>query len=117
MTRSNGSRPPHAAAIDARPAQPRAAKTPHPRTDALAILNNLRHTLTDNNGIAILATVITERIRHPELLAHFRQRIDEPRWQRLRDALSRGRQAGQIPAASTSAPRSASSPDPSTPTA
>lgn len=87
-----------AATIDAMPAQPLPLKTAHPRADALAILNNLRHILTRNNGIAILATVITERTRHPELLAHFRQRIDEPRRQRLREALSRGRHAGQIPA-------------------
>jgi AcrR family transcriptional regulator len=87
-----------AASIDAMPTQPIPENTAHPWADALAILDNLRLTLTQHNGLAVLATVITERTRHPELLAHFRKRIDEPRQEHLREALSRGRQAGQIPA-------------------
>src|SRR5690348_13910322 len=59
-----------AASIDAMPTQPLPEKTAHPWADALAILNSLRLTLIQPNGLAVLATVITERTRHPELLAH-----------------------------------------------
>jgi hypothetical protein len=50
------------------------------------------------NGLAILAAVVTEQTRHPELLANFRRQIVDPLRARLRHALSAGVETGQLPA-------------------
>jgi AcrR family transcriptional regulator len=85
------------ASIDAMQTQPLPEKKADPRAEALAILNNLRVTMIRRNGLAILASTFAERARHPELLAHFRQRVEEPLRQRLRQALSAGVETGQLP--------------------
>jgi AcrR family transcriptional regulator len=84
------------ASIDAMQTQPLPEKTADPRAGALAILGNLRVTMIRRNGLAILASTFAERARHPELLAHFRQRVEEPLRQRLRQALSAGMETGQL---------------------
>jgi hypothetical protein len=56
-------------------------------------------TMSSGNGLAILTTILAEQARHPELLAHFRQRLVEPSRERLRQALSAGVETGQLPAA------------------
>jgi AcrR family transcriptional regulator len=86
------------AGIDAMPAEPPPGATGEPRADALAILQNLRATMVRQNGMAILGTVLAEERRNPELLDHFRQRLDEPRRERLRQALARGAETGQLQA-------------------
>lgn len=86
------------ASIDAIQAQPLPENTNDPRADTLAILHSLRITMINRNGLAILATILTEQARHPELLAHFRQRVVEPSRERLRQALSAGVETGQLPA-------------------
>src|SRR5260370_5136812 len=67
-----------------------------PRADALAILENLRASMVMRNAMAILGTILAEHGRNPELLEHFRQRLVEPRRESLRQALSRGAQAGRL---------------------
>jgi AcrR family transcriptional regulator len=83
------------AGIDAMRTLPLPAATADPRADTLAILDNLRANLVRRNGLALLGTIAAEHRRNPELLAHFRQRIDGPREQ-LRDALSRGAETGRL---------------------
>jgi AcrR family transcriptional regulator len=86
------------AGIDAMRTLPLPTATADPRADALATLDNLRANLFRRNGLALLGTIVAEQRRNPELLAHFRQRVDEPRQERLRDALSRGAETGRLPA-------------------
>jgi AcrR family transcriptional regulator len=69
-----------------------------PRADALAIMENLRATMVTRHSMALLGTILAEHHRNPELLQHFRQRVDEPRRECLRQALSRGVETGQLPA-------------------
>ncbi|HUY44900.1 MAG TPA: TetR-like C-terminal domain-containing protein [Streptosporangiaceae bacterium] len=85
------------AGIDAMPAEPLPGATGQPRADALAILENLRANLVRRNGMAIFGTVLAEERRNPELLDHFRQRLEEPRRERLRQALARGAETGHLP--------------------
>lgn len=85
------------AAINAMRTVPLPAATAAPRADALAILDNLKVNLATRNGMAILGTLLAEERRNPELLERFRQRIDEPAGERLRQALAQGIQAGQLP--------------------
>jgi AcrR family transcriptional regulator len=84
------------AGIDAMRTLPLPAATTDARADALAILANLRANLVRRNGLALLGTILAEQRRHPELLARFRQRVDEPRQEQLRDALSRGAETGRL---------------------
>ena len=86
------------AGVDAMSAEPPPGATGEPRADALAILENLRATLVDRNGMAIVGTILAEHRRNPELLDHFRQRLVEPRRERLRQALARGAETGQLQA-------------------
>jgi AcrR family transcriptional regulator len=86
------------AGVDAMPAEPPPGVTGEPRADALAILENLRATLVDRNGMAIVGTILAEHRRNPELLDHFRRRLVEPRRERLRQALARGAETGQLQA-------------------
>jgi AcrR family transcriptional regulator len=84
------------AAINAMPTVPLPRATSAPRADALAILENLQANLAKRNGMAILGTLLAEERRHPELLERFRQRIDEPAGERLRQALAQGVRTGQL---------------------
>jgi AcrR family transcriptional regulator len=86
------------ASIDAMQTQPLPAKAKDPRAETRAILRNMHATMISGNGLAILTTIIAEQARHPELLAHFRQRVVEPSRERLRRALSAGVETGQLPA-------------------
>ena len=86
------------ASIDAMQTQPLPEKTNDPRADTLAILRSLRITMITDNRLAILATVLTEQARHPELLEHFWLRVVEPSRERLRQALSAGAETAQFPA-------------------
>ena len=74
----------------------------------------MHDTMITGNGLAILATIVTEQTRHPELLTHFRHQVVAPMRARLRQALSAGMEIGQLPAASTSTPGSACSQGPFT---
>jgi AcrR family transcriptional regulator len=84
------------AGIDAMRTEPVPPATGNPRADALAVLENFRANIVRRNGIAILGTILAEERRNPELLARFRQRIDEPRRERLRQALCRGVETGRL---------------------
>ncbi len=85
------------AAIGAMRTVPLPDATSDPRADARASLENLQVNLGKRNGMVILGTLLAEERRHPELLDRFRQRIDEPAGDRLRQALAQGVQAGQLP--------------------
>lgn len=67
-----------------------------PRADALAVLENLRGSMLRRDSLAIVATILAEEGRNPELLERFRQRHVEPRRDRLRQALSRGVETGRL---------------------
>jgi AcrR family transcriptional regulator len=69
-----------------------------PRADALAVLEHMRDIMIRQNGLAVLAAVMAERDRYPELLAHFRRHVAQPREARLRAALVRGVASGSLPA-------------------
>lgn len=86
------------ASIDAMQTQPLPAKAQDPRAETLAILRNMHATMIRRNGLAIFATILTEKARHPELLAHFWQLVVDPPRERLRQALSAGVETGQLPA-------------------
>ena len=104
------------ASIDAMQTQPLPEKTNDPRADTLAILRSLHITMITDNRLAILATVLTEQARHPELLEHFWLRVVEPSRERLRQALSAGAETARSRPASASTARSPCSQDSSTPT-
>lgn len=84
------------AGIDAMRADPLPRAAGDPRADALAILENLRANLVRRNGLSLLGTILAEQRRNPELLEHFRHRVDEPPRQSLRQALSRGVESGLL---------------------
>ncbi len=86
------------AAIDSIRIEPPPRTRGDPRTDALAMLQNLRANMLKRNAMATLATILAEERRNPELLEHYRQQVVEPQRERLRQALSRGVAAGQLPA-------------------
>jgi AcrR family transcriptional regulator len=68
-----------------------------PRERALAILENFHRNLLRRNSMAVLGTLLAEERRHPELLAAFRTRLASPRRALLRQALSDGVEAGELP--------------------
>lgn len=86
------------AGIDAMPVTPLPRSAVTPRADALAVLENIRDTMVRRNGLAVLAAILAERDRNPELLAHFRRHVADPREDRLRAALVRGVASGSLPA-------------------
>jgi AcrR family transcriptional regulator len=86
------------ATIDAMRTRPLPAKAKDPRAEILTSLRNMHDTMITGNGLAILATIVTEQTRHPELLAHFRHKVVAPMRARLRQALSAGMETGQLPA-------------------
>ncbi len=86
------------AGVDAMPVTALPPVDMSPRADALAVLQNIRDTMVRRNGLAVLAAVLAERDRYPELLARFRRHVAEPREARLRGALVRGVTSGSLPA-------------------
>ena len=86
------------AGVDALPVTALPPADAGPRADALAVLENIRDTMVRRNGLAVLAAVLAERDRYPELLARFRRRVAEPREVRLHSALVRGVAGGSLPA-------------------
>lgn len=86
------------AVIDTLRTEPLPEPTGDPRADALALLENLRATLLRPAGMATLGSILAEENRHPVLLERFRQRLVEPRRDRLRRALLAGVEQGELPA-------------------
>jgi len=86
------------AGLDTMPVTPLPRSAVTPRADALAVLENLWDTMVRRNGLPVLAAVLAERDRHPQLIASFRQHVAEPREDRLRAALVRGVVSGSLPA-------------------
>jgi AcrR family transcriptional regulator len=78
--------------------QPLPEPTGDPRADALAVLENLRANMLRPDGMATLGSLLAEENRHPLLMERFRQRLVEPRRERLRRALLAGVEQGQLPA-------------------
>jgi hypothetical protein len=60
------------------------------------LLENLRINLVSQDGTAILAGLLAEECRHPELLERFGQRIGEPVRDRLLHPLAQGVRDGQL---------------------
>ncbi|HEY9244848.1 MAG TPA: TetR/AcrR family transcriptional regulator C-terminal ligand-binding domain-containing protein [Streptosporangiaceae bacterium] len=87
-----------AAVIDTLRVEPLPEPTGDPRADALAVLENLRANMLRPDGMATLGSILAEENRHPRLLQRFRQRLVEPRRERLRRALLAGIDQGQLPA-------------------
>ena len=68
-----------------------------PRAHALAILENFHRNLLRKDAMAVVGTLLAEEHRHPELLQAFRTRLAGPRRALLRQALSDGIEAGELP--------------------
>lgn len=68
-----------------------------PRAQALAILDNFHRNLLRNDAMAILGTLLSEERRHPELIEAFRTRLAGPRRALLRQVLTNGIRAGELP--------------------
>ena len=73
------------------------AQSGPPRARALAILQNFRRNLLSEDAMAVLGTLLAEERRHPELLEIFRSRLAAPRRDLLRQALTDGVMAGELP--------------------
>jgi AcrR family transcriptional regulator len=86
------------ASVDAMPVTPLPRSAVTPRADALAVLENIRDIMVRRDGLAVLAAILAERDRHPQLLTHFRRHVAVPREDRLRAALVRGVASGSLPA-------------------
>jgi AcrR family transcriptional regulator len=85
------------AGVDALPVTELPPASTAPRADALAVLENIRDTMIRRNGLPVLAAVLAERDRNPELLARFRSQVTQPRENRLHAALVRGVAHGSLP--------------------
>ncbi len=68
-----------------------------PRARALAILQNFHQNLLRKDAMAVVGTLLAEEHRHPELLETFRTRLASPRRALLRQALTDGIKAGELP--------------------
>jgi AcrR family transcriptional regulator len=86
------------AVIDTLRIEPLPEPTGEPRADARTVLENLRATMLRPDGMATLGSILAEENRHPLLLERFRQRLIEPRRERLRQDLLAGATQGQLPA-------------------
>ena len=62
------------------------------------MLENLRANVLRPDGMATLGSILAEENRHPLRLERFRQRLVEPRRERLGQALLAGAAQGQLPA-------------------
>src|ERR1039457_5360795 len=67
------------AVIDSLRVQPLPTPSGAPRTDAAEILTNFQVNVLRLHGMATVGTILAEERRNPELLAHFRQHLVEPR--------------------------------------
>jgi AcrR family transcriptional regulator len=76
---------------------PLPAATWPPRARTLMILQNFHRNLLRENAMALVGTMLAEERRHPELLQTFRTRLAQPRRAMLRQALTDGIRAGELP--------------------
>ena len=87
------------AVIDSLRVQPLPTPSGAPRTDAAEILTNFQVNVLRLHGMATVGTILAEERRNPELLAHFRQHLVEPRRAALHRTLAAGVKTGELPAA------------------
>lgn len=66
------------------------------RAELVGILRGFRQNLLRPYGMATIGALLVEEMRHPELMALFRRRIVSPRRRRLREALRRGVERGEV---------------------
>jgi len=85
-----------AAVIDSLRIDPLPAPKAPPRARAAAILENFDRNLRRPNSMALLATLLAEEARRPELIERFRERLAKPRRRALREALRLGIAAGEL---------------------
>ena len=85
------------AGISALRTSPLPEATADPRADTLALLRAQQAAVAEPGRMAVLGAILAEEHRHPELLRHFRRRLEDPLRARLRSALCRGIQGGQLP--------------------
>ena len=85
-----------AAVIDSLRIDPLPTPKGPPRSQALRILDNFDRNLRRPNSMALLATLLAEEARRPELIERFRERLARPRRQALREALQLGIAAGEL---------------------
>jgi AcrR family transcriptional regulator len=86
------------AVIDSLRVQPLPKPTGTPRVDAAEILANFQNNLLRLHGMATVGTILAEEQRNPELLAHFRQHLVEPRRAALHRTLEAAVETGELPA-------------------
>jgi AcrR family transcriptional regulator len=84
------------AVIDSLRIDPLPAPKGPPRSRAGAILDNFARNLRRPNSMALLATLLAEEARQPELIERFRERLARPRRQALREALQLGIAVGEL---------------------
>jgi AcrR family transcriptional regulator len=84
------------AVIDSLRIDPLPAPEGAPRSRAGAVLDNFDRNLRRPNSMALLATLLAEEARRPELIERFRERLAKPRRQALREALELGIAAGEL---------------------
>src|ERR1022692_4159861 len=87
------------AVIDSLRVQPLPTPSGAPRTDAVEILTNFQVNVLRLHGMATVGTILAEERRNPELLAHFRQHLVEPRRAALHRTLAAGVKTGELQAA------------------
>jgi AcrR family transcriptional regulator len=85
-----------AAVVDSLRVDPLPAPKGPPRSRAGAILDNFDRNLRRPNSMVLLATLLAEEARRPELIERFRERLARPRRQALREALRLGIAAGEL---------------------
>jgi AcrR family transcriptional regulator len=85
-----------AAVIDSLRIDPLPVPKGSPRSQAGAILDNFGRNLRRPYSMALLATLLVEEARRPELIERFRERLARPRRQSLRQALQLGIAAGEL---------------------
>jgi AcrR family transcriptional regulator len=85
------------AVIDSLRIEPLPAPKGPPRARADAVIDNFDRNLRRPDSMALLATLLAEEARRPELIERFRERLAKPRRQALREALQLGIAAGELP--------------------
>ncbi|HEY4005555.1 MAG TPA: TetR/AcrR family transcriptional regulator [Pseudonocardia sp.] len=66
------------------------------QADLVAELRHFRTAVTRPNGMAFVGTVLAEEQHTPDLIAHFRARLVEPRRRRVGGVLERGMRSGVL---------------------
>ena len=66
------------------------------QADLVAELRHFRTAVTRRNGMAFVGTVLSEEQHTPDLIAHFRARLVEPRRRRVGGVLRRGMRSGVL---------------------